>query len=221
MLCDKTSYYNCHQRAEEPKRNQMSCYEKWSLIVTIIGIAVGAAVLIVYALQLKAMKASVVASELAAKAAKLTAEAQINAERAWVFIDRGELADRIQDPVLVGVKELATRGRMSHCIFFIKNFGKTPAKMTMCASELQIGSGRDKPPNPGVYEPADGFPIVMLAPGESRAIETRRFGNFTDENISSLTAREGRQFLWLCGIIIYEDIFQASNKHETKFCFLF
>jgi hypothetical protein len=93
--------------------------------------------------------------------------------------------------------------------------------MTLCYSELQIGTGRDKPPNPKVYETTDGFPIVMLAPSECRQMQALGFGTFTDEAIANLTIANNPKFLWLCGIIKYEDIFRrAKRTHETKFCLL-
>jgi hypothetical protein len=157
-----------------------------------------------------------------ARTAALNAQAVIDSERAWILIDRGELADRIQDPDIISASEIATKGRMSHCIFFIKNFGKTPGKMTLCWSELQIGPDRSNPPRPQIYEATNGSLTVMLAPGESRAIEARGFGDFSDENIAGLARNIDPRFLWLCGIIRYEDIFERPrNKHKTTFCFLY
>ena len=52
----------------------MSCYEKWNLAITVTGVVIGIVVLVVYALQLKAMRASVIATQIAAEAAKASAD---------------------------------------------------------------------------------------------------------------------------------------------------
>jgi hypothetical protein len=59
----------------------MTHYETWSLIVTAAGVVVGVGVLVVYVLQLKAMRASVAASEKATEAAMLNAQAFIESQR--------------------------------------------------------------------------------------------------------------------------------------------
>src|SRR5438552_1463427 len=100
-----------------PRKKPMTCYEKWSLAVTVIGVVVAIGVLIVYAGQLRAMRASVVAAEKAAGAVnsqtqtlKDTALRQL---RAYICVDAASL---------VFIRPYAPDG-----VVTIKNCGQTPA----------------------------------------------------------------------------------------------
>jgi hypothetical protein len=196
----------------------------WSVVYVIATVAlvlVGAIGIWFARRTLRAVEEQSRAAVIGATAANLNAQAVINSERAWILIDRGELADRIQEPYLVDSTKFAMVERMSHCIFFLKNFGKTPGRMTMLACELQIGNGRDRPPSTQVYETTGDFPPLMLAPGEPRAIEARGLVGFNDINISRLNNNRNPAFLWLCGVIKYEDVFNGvASGHKTNFCFL-
>jgi hypothetical protein len=131
----EATHFSDDKQSYEPKGGQVSCYEKWSLSVTIVGVSVGVGVLIVYYLQLKAMITSVAASELAARAALLNAQAVINSERAWVsaelipdFRQDEEGAWRRDNGEKITMVELIAGHHLVYSLR-IKNVGRTPAQI--------------------------------------------------------------------------------------------
>jgi hypothetical protein len=100
----------------------MTCYEEWSLVITGIGVAVGIGVLVVYILQLKAMKASVDASEKSAEAAQNSADVLIASQRAQLTLS----FDKI-----VPAENVKIFGK-------IKNIGITPAYSCICETWMEV-----------------------------------------------------------------------------------
>src|SRR5438093_11023136 len=98
----------------------MSCYEKWSLFITGIGVAVGIGVLIVYGLQLRAMNKSVASSESASRAAEASVKTLRNLERPWVLA-RMEPADMI----IPDVEWLhPDSGKEKILTYIVRNYGR-------------------------------------------------------------------------------------------------
>lgn len=88
----------------------------------------------------------------AAEAALLNAQAIIDAERAWILIERGQSKDKVETPIIsYDDRSAPDLQRASSCIFWMKNYGKTPAKIVGYRAELQIGDSQDsqdRPPTP-------------------------------------------------------------------------
>jgi hypothetical protein len=188
------------------------------LLGTVVGVAGGLIGLFFLVVQ-------VVASKQAAKAALKNATALINAERAWVFVDRGETgADKIQDPYLLPVGHPDIRPnqeRIAHCVFFIRNFGKTPAKVTGWRTELLIGDSANEPPNLKFYDiPNDPFGVYFIPPNNAVAQEARLPSGFAEWK-EFQDVEDGRRYAWLVGVIRYLDVISDIEKeHETRFCYL-
>jgi hypothetical protein len=152
----------------------------------------------------------------AASAARDNADAVIRSERAWLFVD----ARKIEKPRLLTEKQspLAT-----HCIFQIKNWGKTPGIVVTERAQLQISVSADMPPDLGIYKAR--FERKNPAPfpqGDAIDVEANLAsqGWISQIDVDGIAAKN--RFLWLCGFIRYRDIFERENGtgHETQFCYL-
>lgn len=171
---------------------------------------------------LRILKCQTKAAVDAAKATWISAEVQANTARAWVSIDQNEMADRIQDPYLSAPEELLLPGgRLPHCVYFVKNFGNTMARLRRIECELQIGASPSTPPNEKVFDQKEKAATLLIAPANSMAFEAKIFNNLlgtlTSQRIESI--KKGGEFLWLCGRLDYEDVLQ-KKEHWTKFCYL-
>jgi hypothetical protein len=143
--------------------------------------------------------------------------------RPWLLIPSGQSGNGIQEPLLVPVEENMGQ-RMTHCIFFTKNYGKTPGKIFASKAEMQIGDSPTQPPDASVYdmqEAAHNF--IIFPPGEQVASEADLAPiSFIKEVDRDKILNKGK-FLWLCGFLKYRDTFERENapEHETRFCYLY
>jgi hypothetical protein len=157
--------------------------------------------------------------------AKASIDAVISENRPWLLLERQEHAVRIQPPYLAPIENMGADQRASYCIFFIKNYGKTPAKITMIRAELQIGDSRAEPPYKDIFgiktvaEHPDIFPQGESLAGEAR-LHPQVFIRAAelDEILKKKT-----KFLWLCVAIHYENTFERVEKGEyfTLCCYLY
>lgn len=135
----------------------------------------------------------------AAQAAKLSAEAVIAGERAWL------LMKDIGGPSNPQKEYYA-------CPIWFKNFGKTPARLVAVKIVLHVmidGQIPSDMPNPGVIVPA-------MIPQDTDMPYLAR------SNISTAFDIQDRRYsLWLCGVVRYEDIFRQKPVHETRFCYIY
>jgi hypothetical protein len=163
--------------------------------------------------------------EKAAQAAQLNAQAVIDAERAWVLIPQ----EKIQSPYLSPWEQESVSPsdlRLTHCIFWIKNGGKTPAKIIMEMYEMQIGDSRVTPPAADrVYNLATskGFNPYLIPQDEITPREAGLMTGVVTPSEHKMIKQDKIKFLWLCGFIRYQDVFNAQKKeqeHETRFCYL-
>lgn len=164
-----------------------------------------------------------------ANASKAQIEAVIASNRPWLLIewDKERFGDRIQQPWLVPVTEdPSENAKLTHCIFFIRNYGKTPAKVILQTAGLQVGDSVVYPPDTSVYDldaPTSGHTSYMFPQQESIPFEARLFrgGFITSEDRDAV--RSGSKFLWICGAIRYRDSQRSDTDptlHETRFCYL-
>jgi hypothetical protein len=157
-----------------------------------------------------------------AKAATRNADALMLGDRAWVLIRKTLTQDDIQDPYLPTLEQMALDERLPHCIFYLKNYGKTPAKIIAWRYELQIGENARRLPDTSIFE-MKGLHIFtpdMIPQSESIA-QQAQFKALSGVEVFDDVA-QGKKFLWLCGFVRYVDTFERGPKseHETRFCYL-
>jgi hypothetical protein len=194
-----------------------------NVVLSIIGIAG----VIVALCTLRKLERQTKANEDAAKAALLQSQHLASSERGWLFVDKGKgmFDEAIQEPYLLPVGHPDVRPnqeRISHCIFFIRNAGKTPAKITGLKVELQIGDSPSDPPDAMAFEIGGEtfnpyfIPQEAVYPYEARL----KTGFATWKEFQAVEDHIG--FLWLCGVVRYEDIFAGcqSAPHEMTFCYM-
>jgi hypothetical protein len=156
-----------------------------------------------------------------ANAATRNAEALMLGDRAWLLMKKTLTQDVIDDPVLLTVEEMAVRQQSSHCLFTLRNYGKTPGRMIGWRYELQIGNSPSIAPNPDIYEMSK-LPIFTpdMVPQGASVAQQAEF-KVPPSAQDFLDIASGIKFLWLCGTIWYEDIFGRgmASIHETVFCY--
>jgi hypothetical protein len=136
-----------------------------------------------------------------AKAALSAAEAVINGDRCWLLVQEHNTPEYRPE----------TGGWIAGII--LRNFGKTPAKITALKTELQIGDRREIPPNISLYTDVPTIVVPELIPqGIEMPITVK--GKFTEAEY------ESAKFIWMCGIVRYENIFRKDPSHLTSFCYL-
>jgi len=191
-------------------------------IVGVIGTIVALRTLCVIQREVKAAFIALRHSSKLARAAEKTAAALMLGDRAWALIEKTPTQDRIQDPYLPTSEEMMIEQRMPNCIFYLKNYGKTPAKMIAWKYELQVGSSRSTPPDVTVYN-MKNLPVFtpdMLPQGASIS-QLATFRTYPGGQII-VDIENGTKFLWLCGTVRYVDTFERGkeSEHDTRFCYL-
>jgi hypothetical protein len=156
-------------------------------------------------LQVAEMKAQTSATQKAADAALTSAQAVINAERAWIMAELGDWGKPLQIVEGVGsfhgqaaVETTEIRSVKLTC----KNRGKSPAWIDMVYAQVNIVDSTtdwvDPPKTVGNHGPME-----PLGPGEEgfRSLELRCPGR-----------RNGGEFLSIFVVIEYRDIFDVKRK---------
>lgn len=140
----------------------------WALVI------VAAITAVIGIKTLRTIKIQTAAAKDSADAAKKSADALMLGERAWVLIERDDIKDKIQDPYLILTGgQLIVEQKVPHCILFLKNFGKTPAKITACRFELETSDNPNVPPNSPVYDNPGTFNPYILPQDGSTPFEAR------------------------------------------------
>jgi hypothetical protein len=185
-------------------------------------VAVGLAGIWAAVRTLKTIREQTEATKKAAEAGEVSAKAILSQNRPWLLFPWGEGCEKIkiQPPYLVAGISTA-KLRKTHCIFFIKNYGKTPAKGTAVNVELQIGTDTIKPPNESVYDTRHKA-TLMFPQDEAIALEADLEPQMfiTPEDLEEVN--RGTKYLWLCGFIAYTDTFERDVpvEYRTPFCYL-
>jgi hypothetical protein len=153
-----------------------------------------------------------------ANIAKEHADAVTRSERAWLLIRE----DKIRDPHLA-TPEVSAK-QFAHCIFALKNSGKTPALVVSEKYEMQVSNNWDPPPQPErIYglaiDPARS-PYV-IPQDETVGRQAPLISGFITQDQLALI-NEKKNLLWLCGFIRYRDVFDSGKAelHETRFCYV-
>jgi hypothetical protein len=129
-----------------------------------------------------------------------------NIERGWMLIDRVD-----------SFHTQFQNRRYDSTIFYLKNFGKTPAKLMNLRYELQIGDSVDRPPEAAIFnEETDRLDGRMLPPGKEIPINVRP-KDWLISGEDKAAIESGRKFIWLCGYIRYFDVY-GGGPYRTNFC---
>jgi len=175
----------------------------------------------------QAMRDSIPLQKTAADAALLNAQAVINAERPWVMIEKIDepYLEPWEWPPQTKPDELPpprpqSELRLSHCMFYLKNFGNTPAKLTAWRYELLIGDSWTTPPETDLWqhEGRDISPYAIAANGILAQPAELVGGVVAIKQRDELLVSRIKT-LWLCGIIHYLDAF--GKAHKTTFCWVY
>lgn len=156
-----------------------------------------------------------------AKAALLNAQAVIDAERPWLLIPMGDEFSQIENPILIS--RVAGEYRHSYCIFRLKNFGRSTAKVTEEKLALFHGIELDVIPDATIFDRKDviiedyAFPPNTTIPNQATF---ELDGRITPQEYEQIVSQKSR-FLWLCGYFRYRDTFARADapEYETRFCY--
>jgi hypothetical protein len=163
-----------------------------------------------------------------ANAAKASVKAIIAENRPWVLISRDAAQDDIQHPYLIP-KHKAPPSELlsSHCIYSIRNYGKTPARIFALKAELRIGNSQTVPPSTdGDVSREPSRHAYIFPQGESELREARLMPDgiiSADDEMEIMMRQNGSKFVWLIGCIKYHDTFNHAKpvEYETRFCYVF
>ena len=191
---------------------------EWATWALVIGAGVTASIGIK---TLRTIKIQTAAAKDSADAAKKSADALMLGDRAWVLVDRDDTKEKLQAPYLPTDEQLMVEKRWPHCVFFLKNFGKTPAKITALRFELEVSDNPNVPPDSPAYDNPESFNPYILPPDGSTPFEAR-MNSVERMEQECASVKEGVRYLWLCGIIKYVDVFERGpdSAHETRFCYV-
>ena len=186
----------------DPYDPRHDCLYRAYLAFTILGV-IGALIgIVVIYLQTKATQESASAAKDAANAAKANADAVINAERAWVFVEIAPTGGSVT------FGENWTMGAYSFGFsvdLVCRNEGKTIAWIT----EKRIAlASVDIPPKDQQWE---GIPIVETAPDE-RVVPS---GDFASTHLVECADTLGEKTAIIYGLVKYRDIF--DQPRYTRF----
>ena len=161
---------------------------------TIYLVLIGISGIVVAIGTLEILEKQTDATNNAANAALLNAQAVINSERAWMLLHKSLRPDGPHPDW-----EFEAR---------VQNFGKTPARIIALKIEHQIG-GRDAPPNTTIFEKSELLIATLLPQGEC-----------VEYPFSVRELLNNDRHLWICGAIRYQDVLAAPESpiHETFFC---
>jgi hypothetical protein len=162
------------------------------------------------------------ATETAAEAALLNAQAVIHSERPWLLIPIENKIYDIQPPVIIE-RRPGTHGALSSgCMFALKNYGRSPARVIEHKLwMIRIGDASFPPLS--AYERKGGVKMdYVLAPDTTIPVQVLLEGG--DGKLTT-PEREAidteKNFLWLAGYIRYTDTFERQDFpiYETRFCY--
>lgn len=174
-----------------------------SLFITGIGVLVGFGVLVIYYYQLKAMKASVIATKEAAEAALLNSQALIASQRPQIT------ATANADPRKTLADRQAPRVELS-----LSNSGPTPAYDFVHESWIEV----HKMPFVDFTKLADYYKSPeskVLYPGDPFVVNIPIRSGLTDQQLASL--KQGHISVCLRVRVHYRDTFDQTNEWYADF----
>jgi len=155
--------------------------------------------------QVEEMKAQTIVAQTAANAARLNAQAVIDAERAWIFAELGLYQERIR--ILQGSSTFYGEGPFESTSIMnikltLKNHGKTPAWIDAIHAQVDIVDSASIAREPALDGGNHG-PMQPIAAGaeRSRSLELTCRGH-----------RNQGEFLSVNVVIDYHDIFGINRQ---------
>jgi type II secretory pathway pseudopilin PulG len=146
------------------------------------------------------------AAEVSAEAARLNAQALIDAERAWIFVTISPLP---------GLPEESDRVEALFVMPTIKDYGRTPARIKKIWAKKQQFTN-PVPPEPD-YEIADSVELDEIVLPPQVAIQPLRL-SFSGSDFKQ--AREDSNLsLCIYGYVDYSDL--ANRPRQTRFCYIY
>jgi len=188
----------------------------------------------VMAMQSKLMAESLVETRKSADAANRAAEAALNANRAWVLVEKISAPDMFS--------EVNTQVRNEIAAVFLgfqfKVFGRTPCRVIESRFRFRLVPGRRRGAikEPDLPEPRDyGQPVTILDnPEMSKTIfpdeeftgtvslEEDAMELFRSTNLKFWAdVQQREQFICAYGFIKYQDAFDGAAIRETNFCYVY
>lgn len=166
-------------------------YQFWGLIVNAVLVFITAGVAVI--------------SGIGAWAAKASADAVVNGERAWIFVKQHHPPKVLPDGQLLGAVVL-------------NNFGKTPARVIALSVEILITDSNESPGSIPIYGSGATTVAPEFIPQGKRMplVATRTITESEKDDVGN-----GKKFIWLCGSVTYENIFRKVPAHRTSFCYVF
>lgn len=136
--------------------------------------------------------------------------------RPWMLLEFGEREDRISTPI-------HTQGVPPACSFYLRNYGRTPAKLLLVKADMVIGNSAIKCPSTEIVEMGRRFIPQIIPPSESfsqMAELSKDVDDFAPVTLG--TYRDGEKYLWLRGIVEYEHTISPAigSPYRTEFCYL-
>jgi hypothetical protein len=183
--------------------------QSWALVI------VGFLAALAATLTLVAIKEQTKATATAADAARKSADALIDIERPWVLItvERPDYRYIKMD----GEDTLRYTGGWR-----MRNFGRTPARITHLAGTFECLEELSFLPKTPVYLHAPEIDVQILAPTGNQTEDEGLSVTipYTDEKLPEglwTELKAGKKKLVFYGFVAYEDPF--GRKHETRFCY--
>jgi hypothetical protein len=152
----------------------------------------------------------------AAQAAQRSIETVDSENRPWLLMEFGEQCDRISHPQ-------QSPDRPAVCTFYIKNYGRRPAKLLLLKADLVIGTSPKQPPSGEIVETEKRFNPQILPQGESLPKNAQLLASAATEFSEALNYMTGQKFLWLRGTIEYTHTIAATGtaSYRTTFSYLY
>lgn len=156
-------------------------------------------------------------SRRAVQAAQRTIETVDGENRPWLLVEFGEHHDRIGMPCQISPDIPAV------CTFYIKNYGRRPAKLLLVKADLVVGTSPKSPPHGEIVETEKRFIPQILPQGESIAQHAMLPVSAAKEFGEALNYHKKEKFLWLRGVITYEHTITAMGvaSYRTEFSYVF
>jgi hypothetical protein len=131
-------------------------------------------------------------------------------ERPWVLIEKIRFTKPGTVPFFLGNVE------PERFHFTLKNYGRTPARITALHSRVDLGDSPNDPPHPEMFDLEEAALNPHIIPQ----------GDYRDESApleKPMLAKEHLEilsdalFLWAYAVVRYEDV--HGNKYQTRVCY--
>ncbi|MGA3373406.1 MAG: hypothetical protein ABSC48_16750 [Terracidiphilus sp.] len=195
-------------------QRKITRFSKWLMIATVVLAIVGVLQFVLLIRQEDILRE-------ARDIIRAQDEHMIASERAWVLLH----TKKTQLPTLIpidGPPPVPGEHPFAQCMVSLKNFGITPAHISVCEFEIQLGNSNTVPPSVSIYETVVGSRKYSIGPNESWPIQALLKSQLFVNSANLTGIKQWREFLWMCGVIRYSDVFREKiASHETRVCLLY